>query len=61
MIWCTFDIIKFRRHWMELTASAQDQNEYMDIVESLPKKMAYFPDIHNTGGLFMKVGAGRRC
>jgi hypothetical protein len=58
MIWCTFDIIKFRQQWMKLTSSAHNQEEYMDIVEQYPHKILYFPDIHNTGGLFMRIGAG---
>jgi hypothetical protein len=58
MIWCTIDIIKFRRQWTKLTSSAHDQTEYMDIVERYPHNISYFPDIHNTGGLFLKVGAG---
>jgi hypothetical protein len=43
---------------MKLTSSAHDQTEYMDIVERYPHNISYFPDIHNTGGLFLKVGAG---
>ncbi|CAF4355646.1 unnamed protein product [Rotaria socialis] len=58
MVWCTVDIIKFRRQWMKLTAPAGNHEEYMDIAERHPHKMFYFPDIHNTGGLFMRVGAG---
>jgi hypothetical protein len=58
MIWCTFDIIKFRQQWMKLTSSAHNQEEYMDIVERSPDSISYFPDIHNTGGLFMRFGAG---
>ena len=59
MLWCTCDIISFRRDWFELTASAQNQEEYMDIAEQHPNNVHYFPDINNTGGLFMRVGAGR--
>ena len=59
MVWCVFDIIKFRRQWMALTASAHDQEEYMDIVERSSQRISYFPDIYNTGGLFMRAGAGR--
>ena len=59
MVWCVFDIIKFRRQWMVLTASAHDQEEYMDIVERSSQNISYFPDIYNTGGLFMRAGAGR--
>ncbi|CAM4890103.1 unnamed protein product [Rotaria socialis] len=61
MVWCTVDIIKFRRQWMKLTAPAGNHEEYMDIAERHPHKMFYFPDIHNTGGLFMRVGAGLLC
>jgi hypothetical protein len=43
---------------MKLTSSAHDQYEYMDITERHPHIMFYFPDIHNTGGLFMRIGAG---
>jgi len=52
MIWCTFDIVKFRRQWMDLTAGARDHEEYMGITQRHPDIMFYFPDIHNTGGLF---------
>lgn len=58
MLWCTFDIIKFRQEWIKFTSSAQDQEDYMDIVERYPYKIFYFPDTHNTGGLFMRIGAG---
>ena len=58
MIWCTFDIIKFRRQWVQMTAMVCDQEEYMDIVERSSHHVSYFPDIHNTGGLFMRIGAG---
>jgi hypothetical protein len=61
MIWCTLDIIKFRRQWMDITSSAQDHEEYMDISERHPHIMFYFPDMHNTGGLFMRIGAGCKC
>ncbi|CAF1258902.1 unnamed protein product [Rotaria sp. Silwood1] len=61
MVWCTFDIIKFRRQWRELTAPAHSNEEYMDITERHTHKMFYFPDIHNTGGLFMRIGAGLFC
>ncbi|CAF1217203.1 unnamed protein product [Rotaria sordida] len=61
MIWCTFDIIKFRRQWRELTAPAISNEEYMDISERHTNKIFYFPDIHNTGGLFMRIGAGLFC
>jgi hypothetical protein len=57
MIWCMYDIRKFRRQWLKLTSSAYDQEEYMDIVERHPQNISYFPDIHNTGGLFMRFGA----
>jgi len=43
---------------MTLTSNAHDQYEYMDITERHPHIMFYFPDIHNTGGLFMRIGAG---
>jgi hypothetical protein len=61
MIWCTFDIIKFRRQWATITADAKNQEDYMDITEQHLQKMFYFPDIHKTGGLFMRVGAGCKC
>jgi hypothetical protein len=61
MIWCTYDIIKFRRQWMKITSSADNQSQYMYIVEHYPDNIPYFPDIHNTGGLFMRVGAGCKC
>ncbi len=60
MIWCIYDILKFRREWLKLT-SACDQEVYMDIVERHPQSISYFPDIHNTGGLFMRFGAGCKC
>lgn len=58
MIWCIFDIIDFRRKWHELTANARDSGDYTDITQRYSDKMFYFPDIHNTGGLFMRIGAG---
>ncbi len=58
MIWCTFDIIKFRRQWVNLTSGAHDYEEYMDITERHAHTMFYFPDVNNTGGLFMRIGAG---
>ncbi|CAF3087599.1 unnamed protein product [Rotaria sp. Silwood2] len=61
MVWCTFDIIKFRRQWRELTAPAHNNEEYMDISERHTHKIFYFPDVHNTGGLFMRIGAGLFC
>ncbi|CAF2052512.1 unnamed protein product [Rotaria magnacalcarata] len=61
MVWCTFDIIRFRQQWMKITAPAGNHEEYMEIAERHPHKMFYFPDIHNTGGLFMRVGAGLLC
>ncbi|CAF2483887.1 unnamed protein product [Rotaria sp. Silwood2] len=61
MIWCTVDIIKFRQQWMKLTSSVHDQEEYMDIVERYPHRISYFPDMHNTSGLFMRIGAGLLC
>ena len=60
MTWCTLDIIKFRRQWREFTASALDQEEYMEISNRHSRKIFYFPDIHNTGGLFMRIGAGSK-
>lgn len=60
MIWCISDILKFRRQWMLLTASVENQSEYMDIVEHNPQKISYFPDVHNTGGLFMRIGTGSK-
>ncbi|CAF3448741.1 unnamed protein product [Rotaria sp. Silwood1] len=61
MIWCTFDIIKFRQQWMKLTSSVHDQEEYMHIVEHYPDRISYFPDTYNTSGLFMRIGAGLLC
>ena len=58
MIWCIFDIIKFRRKWSDLTANVRDHEEYMDMTERHSSHMFYFPDLNNTGGLFMRVGAG---
>lgn len=58
MIWCIFDIIKFRRTWLDLTANVHDQEEYMDMTERYSSRMFYFTDPQNTGGLFMRVGAG---
>jgi hypothetical protein len=46
---------------MDITSSAQDHEEYMDISERHPHIMFYFPDMHNTGGLFMRIGAGCKC
>lgn len=60
MIWCISDILKFRRQWMLLTASVENQSEYMDIVEQNPQKISYFPDVHNTGGLFLRIGTGSK-
>lgn len=60
MIWCTYDIIKFRKQWQKLTLEADNQSEYMYVVEHHVDKMAYFPNIHNSGGLFMRVGAGSK-
>jgi hypothetical protein len=60
MIWCTYDIKKFRQQWLKFTSSAKDQEEYMDIVERCSHNRSYFLDIHNTGGLFMRVGAGSK-
>ncbi|CAF3620637.1 unnamed protein product [Rotaria socialis] len=61
MIWCTFDILKFRRQWTKITSSAHDQAEYMDIVARCPQSISYFPDMQNTSGLFMRIGAGLLC
>ncbi|CAF5219366.1 unnamed protein product, partial [Rotaria magnacalcarata] len=61
MIWCTFDILKFRRQWIKITSSAHDQAEYMDIVARYPHSISYFPDMQNTSGLFMRIGAGLLC
>lgn len=58
MVWCTLDIVKFRRRWMKLTSTVHDQQEYMTIVERSPHQLSYFPDIHSNGGLFMRIGAG---
>jgi len=46
---------------MDLTAGARDHEEYMGITQRHPDIMFYFPDIHNTGGLFMRIGAGLLC
>ncbi|CAF1240098.1 unnamed protein product [Adineta steineri] len=62
MVWCTFDIVKFRREWLEITGPAADnQEEYVDITKRHKHIMFYFPDMHNTGGLFMRIGAGLLC
>ncbi|CAF1285260.1 unnamed protein product [Adineta ricciae] len=61
MLWCTFDIIKFRQQWMQLTGSASTQEVYMGLAEHHSDTMFYFPDVHNTGGLFMRIGAGLLC
>ena len=60
MIWCIYDILKFRRQWMILTSGAENQSEYMEIVQQNPQRISYFPDIHNTGGLFMRIGTGSK-
>lgn len=43
---------------MQLTGAAPTQEEYMGLAEHHSDTMFYFPDVHNTGGLFMRVGAG---
>ena len=58
MIWCTVDISRFRRQWMEFTKSAANQDEYMDLAALHNNEVFYFPNANNTGGLFMRVGAG---
>jgi hypothetical protein len=60
MIWCTFDIIRFRRQWADLTGDAKNNEDYMAMTEQHSQRMSYFPDVHNTGGLFMRVGAGSK-
>ena len=60
MIWATIDIVRFRREWAKITLPALDQSDYMEIVANQSDKLFYLPDIHNTGGLFMRVGAGRK-
>ena len=60
MIWATVDIVRFRREWAKITSSAIDQDDYMEVAQKHTHKLSYFPDIHNTGGLFMRVGAGRK-
>ena len=52
--------MKFRREWADVINDAGDQEDYMDIAERHSNKVFYFPDIHNTGGLFMRVGAGSK-
>ena len=58
MTWCIFDIIRFRRKWKDITADARDSGDYTDIIQRYSDRMFYFPDSHNTGGLFMRIGAG---
>jgi hypothetical protein len=43
---------------VDLTSGAHDYEEYMDITERHAHTMFYFPDVNNTGGLFMRIGAG---
>lgn len=57
MIWCTYDIIKFRKKWTAMTPSAHHQAESTDTATGDPQHISYFPDVNNTGGLFMKFGA----
>ena len=57
MIWCTVDISRFRRQWLKIT-SANDHEDYMDILERNNHHIFYFPSAHNNGGLFMRAGAG---
>ena len=58
MIWCTIDISRFRRQWLKI-ASESEHEDYMAILEQHTNKIFYFPSAHNTGGLFMRAGAGR--
>ena len=58
MLWCTFDIIKFRQQWMQLTGSAPTQEVYMCLAERHSDTMFHFSYLLNTGGLFMRIGAG---
>jgi len=53
--------MRFRRQWAEITGPALDQDEYIYMTAHHSNKMFYFPDSHNTSGLFMRVGAGRKC
>lgn len=57
MIWCTIDILRFRREWTKIT-STDDQADYMGLAKQNRDKVFYFPNSNNTGGLFMRVGAG---
>jgi hypothetical protein len=61
MIGCTIDIKKFRRQWLKITEIAENQEEYMGIAERHANEVFYFPNEHNTGGLFMRAGAGCKC
>ena len=57
MIWCTVDISRFRRQWLKI-AKENEHEDYMAILEQHTSKIFYFPSAHNTGGLFMRAGAG---
>ena len=57
MIWCTVDISRFRRQWLKI-ATQDEHEDYMAIVERNTHKIFYFPSSQNTGGLFMRAGAG---
>jgi hypothetical protein len=61
MIWCTVDIIKCRRQWTKLTGPDFNQADYIYMTANHSDRMFYFPDSHNTGGLFMRIGAGSKC
>jgi len=61
MSWCMLDIIRFRRHWTKYMSTVHDEFDDADVVKYYPYNLSYFPDTHNTGGLFMRVGAGRKC
>jgi len=53
--------MRFRRQWAKITRPAINQEEYMVMPQSDLNEMVYFPDSHNTGGLFMRIGAGSKC
>lgn len=38
--------------------TVDDESDLTDIIKNYPHDISYFHDVHNTGGLFMRVGAG---
>jgi hypothetical protein len=60
MIWCSYDIIRFRRRWTSLISSAKNPNEYRQLLHQHVDHIEYFPDINHNSGLFMRFGAGSR-